>query len=309
MRSTFTTLHPIVSLFYFVTIFGYSMFLRNPICIGIGLLCATIYSICLNGRKTLQTSLRFLLPMMLLIIIVNPLFNHQGITILGYFKNGNAFTLEACIYGVLSAMLLVTVVQWFSCWNEIMTSEKLIYIFGRIFPAMSLVLSMALRFVPRYREQFQKTAAAQTQLGRGMSDGNWILRMRHGVRILSIMITWSLEHAVQTADSMKSRGYGLEGRSSYSPYRWQIADTVCLTAVFLIGGYTLYGVLQGCFTWACYPTFLAAFLQNYPNVAWRSWMWSFYVAYGLLAIFPIITDVGGAVCEGIRMKGDAVWNG
>lgn len=308
MRNTFTSLHPIVTFVYFIVVLGYSMFLRNPICIGIGLVSATIYTIWLSGKKTIRTSVSFLLPMMILIIGINPLFNHQGITVLGVFKNGNAFTLEACIYGVLAAMLLASVVMWFSCWNVIMTTDKLIYIFGRIFPAMSLVLSMALRFVPRYREQFRETVHAQTQVRRGLRDGSWFLRMRNGIRILSIMLTWSLEHAVETADSMKSRGYGLERRTSYSLYRWHAGDSGMLILICLLSAYVLYGTWKGCFIWICYPTFLASFMNNYPGIIWKNWMWSVYIVYAILTLLPILIEVGGYVYVNGKVKGDTAWN-
>ncbi len=43
---------------------------------------------------------------------------------------------------------MFVVIQWFSCYNKVMTSDKFIYLFGRLIPALSLILSMALRFVP-----------------------------------------------------------------------------------------------------------------------------------------------------------------
>jgi energy-coupling factor transport system permease protein len=246
--------------------------------------------------------------MMLLIIGMNPLFNHRGTTILGYLSNGNAITLEACVYGIQAAMLLAAVVLWFSCFNVIMTTDKLIYIFGRILPTLSLLISMILRFVPRYRKQLRETADAQAQLGRGLKYGSWITRMRQGVRILSIVLTWSLEHAVETANSMKSRGYGVKGRTAYSQYQFCARDAGMLVWILVLSGYVLYGVWRGCFLWSCYPSVLAAFMNNYPGVVWHSWMWSVYAGYAILALLPLLADVGGYVVMLMKMKGDTAWN-
>ena len=62
--------------------------------------------------------------------------------------------------------MLAAVALWFSCLSAVMTSDKFIYLFGRMIPALSLVLSMTLRFVPRFKRQFQAVAQAQRYMGR-----------------------------------------------------------------------------------------------------------------------------------------------
>ena len=83
------------------------------------------------------------------------------------------------------------------------------YLFGRVIPALSLVLSMTLRFVPLFRRQLEVVRQAQFCIGRDASCGSVWQRVRRAVTIFSIMVTWALENAIETADSMKSRGYGL----------------------------------------------------------------------------------------------------
>lgn len=41
-------------------------------------------------------------------------------------------TLESIAYGCAAAVMLVAVLFWFSCYNEVMTSDKFMYLFGRI---------------------------------------------------------------------------------------------------------------------------------------------------------------------------------
>ena len=98
--------------------------------------------------------------MTIMIIVINPLFNHEGMTILGYFKTGNPLTLESIIYGIFMALLMMNVILWFAIYNVIMTSDKFIYIFGRIIPHLSLIISMSLRYVPRFKEQFIRVREA-----------------------------------------------------------------------------------------------------------------------------------------------------
>ena len=301
MPKEFPRFHPIISFLYFISVIGLSMFLRNPVCIMTGFLSATVYSVILNGKRAVKASISFLLPMMLLITIINPFFSHQGITVLWYFKNGNAFTLEACVYGLFGAFLLATVIQWFSCVHRIMTEEKVIYIFGRVFPAMSLVISMVFRFVPRYRIQIQETLNAQKQLGKQGQGKNVITKMRNGIRMLSGMLTWALEHAVETAQSMKNRGYGLEKRTSYSLFHWEVRDTSMLIVILVLTAGVIYAAYEGIFAWSCYPTFLGAFMNNYPGMTWKGWMWIAYVAYAILTTLPILTDISSYIYSG-RIK-------
>ena len=98
--------------------------------------------------------------------LVNPAFNHEGATILTYLPSGNPLTLESMLYGVAAAVMLASVVLWFSSYNEVMTSDKFVYLFGRVIPALSLVLSMALRFIPKFKAQMQTVSEAQACIGR-----------------------------------------------------------------------------------------------------------------------------------------------
>ena len=131
--------------------------------------------------------------------------------------------------------MLCAVIEWFSCYTAVMTSDKFVYLFGRIIPALSLVLSMTLRFVPKFKAQIHTVSEAQRCVGRDVSDGSVLQRLRHGITILSIMVTWCLENAIETADSMKSRGYGLPGRSAFSIYRFDSRDQSALSWLLYCG--------------------------------------------------------------------------
>lgn len=82
-------------------------------------------------EKTVKFNLIFSIPMMLIVALMNPMFNHYGVTIIGYLHNGNPFTLESCVYGLVMAMMLVCTMIWFSCYTIVMTSDKFIYLFGK----------------------------------------------------------------------------------------------------------------------------------------------------------------------------------
>ncbi|CUQ54642.1 Energy-coupling factor transporter transmembrane protein EcfT [uncultured Flavonifractor sp.] len=284
MQSTdaFSSYHPAVNFLYFGLVLFFTMCFLHPACLLLSLAAALRYAVCLNGRRAVRRSLRYLLPAALLAALINPAFNHQGATILTYLPSGNPLTLESIAYGLAAAALLSAVVTWFSCYTAVMTSDKFVYLFGRVIPALSLVLSMALRFVPRFQVQARAVSQAQRCVGRDVSDGSLLQRLRNGVTILSILLTWCLENALETADSMKSRGYGLPGRTAFSIYRLDDRDQAALWWLGALGGYILSMWGAGGFACRYFPTFRLA-----PRDGWSL---SGLLAFGLLCLTPVIID-------------------
>ena len=261
----------------------FSMFFMHPASLSISLLCAMIYSIYLNGRRAVRFQLFCLLPMMLLAAVVNPAFNHEGATLLMYLPSGNPLTLESILYGLAAAAMLAAVILWFSCYTAVMTSDKFVYLFGRVIPALSLVLSMTLRFVPKFKIQLHTVSEAQRCVGRDVSNGSLIQRLRNAVTILSIMLTWALENAIETADSMKSRGYGLPGRTAFSIYRFDDRDRAVLGWLAFCGFYILSGWLAGGLHWRYYPTVKSATISPLTI--------SFQLVYLALCLTPVLLNL------------------
>lgn len=281
-RDTFSSYHPIINFLYFGLVLVFSMCFMHPICLGVSLVTALSYSIYLRGRKAVRFSLTFILPMTLLAALINPAFNHEGMTILTYLPSGNPLTAESITYGVAAAVMLATVILWFSCYNEVMTSDKFVYLFGRIIPALSLVLSMTLRFVPKFKVQLHVVSEAQRCVGRDVSDGKLLQRLKNTVTILSIMVTWALENAIETADSMKSRGYGLPGRTAFSIYRFDDRDKAALVWLAFCGVYIMSGWIAGGVYFRYYPTMKGVELTAFPV--------SFMLVYLALCLTPVILN-------------------
>ncbi len=283
MKDTFSTYHPFVNFIYFSMVLIFSMFFMHPVCLGVSLVCAFIYSIYLNGKNAIKFNLKYMLPMLIITALINPAFNHEGATILTYLPDGNPLTLESITYGLAAATMLITVICWFSCYNAVMTSDKFVYLFGRIIPSMSLILSMVLRFVPRFKAQLGVVANAQRCLGRDVSKGSLLQRTKHGIRILSIMVTWALENAIDTADSMKSRGYGLPGRTAFSIYSFDKRDKYAMVFFILSGGYILGGAVAGGLYWRYFPTMKGVGVGLYSL--------SLYFTYMALCIAPVMINI------------------
>lgn len=278
IRDAFSAFHPVVNFLYFAVIIGFSMFFMHPIHLLISFICAASYAIYLYGKKAVLVGFIFLLPMFIFAAVMNPLFNHRGATILEYLPNGNPLTLESIAFGIGAATMLITVITWFSCVNAIMTSDKFVYLIGRFIPSLSLILSMALQFVPRFKAQIKVVSNTQKSMGKGFS-------VRRGIKVLSIVVTWALENAVETADSMKSRGYGLPGRTAFSIFYFTKRDGIACAYILANTAAIIIGVMTGSYHFRYFPT-----------IRGSQTLWIF-ACYFALGAFPLI----------INLKEDFIW--
>ncbi len=221
----FSRYHPLVNFLFFALVLAYSMVLMHPVCLAVSLTGALLYAGQLEGRRAWQGTCGWPLPVLLLAAIVNPAFNHAGshhpdVSALRQPPDPGEYSVWPGGGGPCCAPWCCG--SW--CFNRVITSDKFVYLFGRVIPALSLVLSMTLRFVPLFRRQLETVRQAQFCIGGDASTGSAWRRVRRAVTILSIMVTWALENAIETADSMKSRGYGLRGRTAFSIYRMEDRD-------------------------------------------------------------------------------------
>jgi len=283
MSDAFSRFHPLVNFLYFALVLVFSMALMHPVCLAVSLLCSVTYSVYLSRSKALSFSLKYMLPVLILTAVINPLFNHAGVTIIGYFRNGNPLTLESILYGAAASVMLVTVIGWFSCFNNVITSDKFVYLFGRVIPALSLILAIALRLVPRFKAQAKIISNAQRCIGRDISAGNVITRARNGMKILSILVTWALENAIDTADSMRSRGYGIPGRTAYSIYLFDKRDLSAALVLLACGLYIIIGAASGGLRFLYFPMVTGS--------SGGAYAYSLFFVYFVLCITPVVINI------------------
>ena len=282
--SNFASYHPTVTFAYFCAVILFSMFSMHPFFLVLTFATSFTYSIVLGGWKAVRFNLLFAIPVLLITMVINPLSNHRGVTVL-FYLNDNAITLEAILYGLASAAMLVSVVMWFSCFSRIMTSDKIIYLFGRIIPVIALLLSMCFRFIPLLKARFREIHEGQKCMGRQFPKKSLIKKGRLLAKEISILIAWSLEAAIDTSDSMEARGYGLPGRTSFHIFKFTKRDRNVLVFILILTGMITAGCLLG-----------VSNIYYYPAIVYPA-PWSLTILIGciyfLLLILPIILDIRG----------------
>lgn len=281
----FETYHPIVLFSFFVAAIGLSMFFMHPIYLTITIFSAISLNTALR-RQLFFKDWKLYLPLFFLMAIINPMISHNGQLVLLYI-NGNALTVEAIMYGIAIATMIVAIMLWFSCYNVVMTSDKFIYLFGKVSPALSLTLSISLRLVPRFKHQLAQIVQAQKGIGMDYTAGSLWHRIKCIMRILSILITWALDNAIDTADSMKARGYGVKKRTAFSLFIFERRDGYVLAIIILLFLSNLAAIFIGTTTFYFYPTFGA--------IKWDIVSILFYSSYFILLSIPLAIEIRGAL--------------
>lgn len=235
----FDSYHPTINAIYFFAVILCSIVFRHPVYLALSFCCAVCYLVKLRGKKGLIFSLT-LLPFAALFSLWYGFYHHFGATVLRRNFIGNSITAESLLCGLTIGMTAAAVLVWLGCMHAIFTTDKVVYLFGRISPRMSLFLSIILRMVPRIKAQAKRINHAQRTLGRGTDQGSILQRLWHGIRLCSVLITWLIESLVASSESMQCRGYTLRGRTAFSIYRFDnrdrslvIAFFACLTALLM----------------------------------------------------------------------------
>lgn len=241
----FSNFHPAVLLIYFAAVFAVSMFVFNPVYLIISFSGSFLLLCALKGFYSSFKSFIKLLPFLIIVAALNPLFSHNGATPL-FFINDNAVTTEAVIYGCIMALMLLCVIFWFKSFNMIFDSEKILFLFGKISPKISLVFSMALHFIPNFTRYFNEVLAVQKS-----SECKSKLKLYTGC--FSSVITHSIESSVDTSDSMSARGYGSEKPVSFSRFNFKTGDLVLLVISAILTGLTFSAIITKSAEFTVYP--------------------------------------------------------
>lgn len=278
----FENYHPAINLIYFVSVIWASVSFQQPAFLAVSYGCAFAYSVKRNGWKAVVFNL-CLIPLAVVFALYYSRYHHFGVTVMRQNFIGNNMTLESLLYGLTLGISVATVAMWLSCVFSIFTADKVVYLFGRVSPKLSLFLSILLRMVPRLKVQAKKISTARSAVGRGIHQGNLLRRMINGIRIFSMLVTWLLESMATTSDSMRSRGYALKGRTTFSIYRFDNRDRSFVIGIFACLTVVLMAVMLG----QTQMIFDPKIIMNPITAA----SWVFYGSYAVLCLLPMVLEL------------------
>lgn len=254
--------HPLCCFLYILAVLCVTIFTRNPVllmCSAVGASLLLIFSE--KGQAVLWLPL-----VVLLSAVTNPIFSHNGDTVL-FFVSHLPVTTEAIAYGAVFGLMLAASVGWSIASVRFITGDKYVWLFGRLLPVSGLVLSCALRLIPLFIRRGRDFAASQNAT-----------TVRSSLKAFSASVGYSAEQAMTTADVMRARGYGTARRTSYSLYRLGARECVQLFAVLLLGGASVSLTLFGAGRFDFYPV-LSEIPRSPADIA-------LYTAFAALTLLP-----------------------
>lgn len=280
----FDSYHPTINLIYFAAVIFFTLVFNHPVFVMIAYISAFAYSIKLNGKKQVVFNV-VLIPLIFAYTAWYAYYNHFGITNLYSNFIDNKITLESLLYGLQLSITVATVLMILSCLFAIFSTDKIIYLFGRISPKFSLFISILLRTVPRVKLQAKRINTSQKGIGRGLHQRRFPLFIIDFFRLVSITITWTLENFVESAASMKSRGYSLRGRTAFSIYRFDNRDRSFVVSIFLFMTIVAMGYAFNQTNIYYDPEIIMNKITPLSGV--------FYIAYAVLFLLPMILQIVG----------------
>ena len=253
----FEACHPAVNFIFFAAVLYGSATFRHPVFLTIAYICAFAYSVKRRGKRAVIFNL-CLLPLVVAFALYYSSYHHFGVTVLRKNFVDNNMTLESLVYGLVIGMRFATVCMWLEAMFQVVSSDKVVYLFGKVSPLLSLFLTILLRLIPRIGQEARRINLAQKGIGRGSNQGNLFRRFINCLRIFSMLITWMISALALESDSMRSRGSLLRGRTAFSIYRFDNRDRAFVIALFSCITMTAMGVILG-----------ASKMWYNPRIIWR----------------------------------------
>jgi energy-coupling factor transport system permease protein len=251
-------LHPAVAVAYIAAIILLSLLFSHPLYLLALILSLGAVFVSSGLTKEWLSYLRFSLPLMVLIVLINFLFVRAGTTVLlkGPFVpviGQIRLTLEALCYGVGMGVRLLVVISSFCLFTPGVHPDRVLRLLGRRWGKTMLALSISLRMFPLMAADYRRIKEVQSCRGVSFEAGSLWSRIKKHLPLMSVMLLSSLERAFQLAEALQARGYGMGKRTEYTKELWRPGDFLVLTSLILgtLGGVLL--TLAGETAYRYYP--------------------------------------------------------
>lgn len=227
-------LHSVSIILYFGGLLCLSAIFSNPICEIIVLIGVVSCALLADKKGTIQNLLHFCLPISFLIILINPIFNHNGITVMFYIFD-NPITFEAFFYGIYFALSFCIIVVSFNLFTFFVDSDKLQYLLKGKFSIIADVLCLSLGLIPRLQKKLRLMREYKSIEKKGKEEKGIKQYFYRSTKELTALLSWSIEDVSSMLFSMRARGYGNVGKTKLKRYKFRNTDFVfILFTIFLL---------------------------------------------------------------------------
>ncbi len=291
--------HTIAILTYLAVLFTLSLLFSHPLYLVGILVVGFLAIIAAEALDSWESYLKIGLWMAILIMIVNPLVFHAGKTVLWHGPVipvlGNVtICLEAICYGAAMGVRLLAVLTVFCLFNAVVHPDKTLSLFSRFAYKSALIASLATRALPAAGRDLANIREVQQMRGVNYGSGGPRERLRKHTWLLEVLLTSSLEGALQTAEAMQARAFGAGPRSRYRREPARPRDFLCFTAGLLALVFSLSAKAKGYGDYVYYPQ-LGSLVADAATVFWLG------VILFCLSL-PVILSWGWRHCPCLKSK-------
>ena len=220
---------------------------RNPLYLSLALAASVSTYLAVNlrrplGRRPPRLPLQIGLVVAISSIVFNALTAHVGDLVLGRLPSGwpivgGPITLNAVLYGLLTAIVLLTLLITGAVLDGALDRAQALRLVPPAFGSATTSLALALTALPMAARAVREVQEAQQ--ARGLS-GPAALRLR---AILVPVLHRGLEHAIAVAETLECRGFGADAPSRQA--RWLMLATLGSLCILVLGMITGDGRLAG----------------------------------------------------------------
>ncbi|MDR2715758.1 MAG: energy-coupling factor transporter transmembrane protein EcfT [Coriobacteriaceae bacterium] len=248
----FDLVHPAVVLGCFAAILALTMLAIHPVFLALSFSAAFSFSLYARGWRPSLWTLAWQVPLVVLCALVNPLFSGAGSTELFRIASRTVFV-EGVAFGACMGLMLAAALLWFSNAALVLTSDKVLGVLGGLLPTVGLMVSMTMRLVPQLVERgrliertLKAASSARTHTGVEGVAGR--------VRQVSVLMGWSLEDSLETADAMRARAWGAtRRRTTYVRHRFRRFDCAAAAVCLALGAASAVLAWVACVHYRFYP--------------------------------------------------------
>ncbi|MCG8483975.1 MAG: energy-coupling factor transporter transmembrane protein EcfT [Clostridia bacterium] len=241
---------------------------NHPLYIFLILSFLMVLSRIISEGKRLKSIIKFSLYNVLLIIIINPLVNHSGRTVLiqspsmpviGKIK----ITGEALAYGANMGLKLICILLIFLIYDIMTDRDDTFSFFSKFAHKLTLTFSMASNIIHRLTIESMRVKDVMEMRGVNFKEKKIINRIKSYYPLLKVIFISSLEGSIDRAEALHSRSYGKCKRTSYVDLKMIFMDYLFVFIALILLTIFLWGLFYDVGAYQFYPRLQAFIFKDF----------------------------------------------
>lgn len=237
-------LHPLAKMVWAASVVVAGLLFDNPVYVAALLGTLLLVAVTAQVTRSWLSAMRPAVWLGASVVLINAVVSQHGAHVLATapfslpILGAPAIHLEALAYGGGMALKLLVALGAFAMLNLTLHPDDMMDNLLRLrLPYRSvLVASLSTRFVPCILEDAGRIRDAYLTRGMELKARCWPKRVANGGRLLVPLLANSLDRAVQVAEAMESRAFGVGGRRSFYRQRGLTGrDAAALACAGLFG--------------------------------------------------------------------------